>query len=189
MSQRKVAIAIFINSLAPLNSAANPVIYCIFSSNIGANLRSVWVYWILKCYHFCLFFKKKYFQENSALTLEALKYCCVNNGDRRVFHIEIIINVLVSAFRFTWIPMLWVYAIINMFTLTVRGSTLDVRIWRLKTWFWRLKLIPALLTDVRKFDPRTVRVKFVRLFFCWDTRDFYPLEVVGRVSPSLSSCK
>ena len=25
------------------------------------------------------------------------------------FHFEIIINVFVSFFRFTWIPMLWVY--------------------------------------------------------------------------------
>ena len=41
-------------------------------------------------------------------------------------------NVLVSSFRFIWIPMLWLYGhcISNSFSA---GSTLDVRIWRLKT--------------------------------------------------------
>ena len=29
------AVATFIQSLAPLNSAANPLIYCLFSANIG----------------------------------------------------------------------------------------------------------------------------------------------------------
>ena len=32
------AVATFIQSLAPLNSAANPIIYCLFSTNAGANL-------------------------------------------------------------------------------------------------------------------------------------------------------
>ena len=32
------AVATFIQSLAPLNSAANPLIYCLFSTNIGATL-------------------------------------------------------------------------------------------------------------------------------------------------------
>ena len=32
------AAATFIQSLAPLNSAANPLIYCLFSTNIGQQL-------------------------------------------------------------------------------------------------------------------------------------------------------
>ena len=33
------AVATFIQSLAPLNSAANPLIYCVFSANIGKHIR------------------------------------------------------------------------------------------------------------------------------------------------------
>ena len=47
---------------------------------------------------------------------------------------KIIINVLVSSFRFIWIPMLRVYGhYVFFFFLSVQGSTLDVRIWRLKS--------------------------------------------------------
>ena len=46
------------------------------------------------------------------------------------FQFEIILNVLVSSFSPIW-PMLRVYAHFNMLPLTVRGSTLDVGIWRL----------------------------------------------------------
>ena len=35
------AVATFIQSLAPLNSAANPLIYCLFSTNIGAALCNI----------------------------------------------------------------------------------------------------------------------------------------------------
>ena len=42
---------------------------------------------------------------------------------------EIIINDQVSSFRFIWIPMLWVYGLIHILILSVRGSTLDVGIW------------------------------------------------------------
>ena len=45
----------------------------------------------------------------------------------------IIINILLSTFRFIWIPMLWVYDLIIFVILSVRGSPLDVRIWRLQT--------------------------------------------------------
>jgi len=34
-------VATFIQSLAPLNSAANPLIYCLFSTNIGAALCNI----------------------------------------------------------------------------------------------------------------------------------------------------
>lgn len=34
-----IAVATFIQSLAPLNSAANPIIYCLFSTHICRNLR------------------------------------------------------------------------------------------------------------------------------------------------------
>ena len=36
---------------------------------------------------------------------------------------EIIINVLVSSFRFIWLHMLWIYASSKYFTLSVRGSS------------------------------------------------------------------
>ena len=39
--------------------------------------------------------------------------------------------ILFSSFRFIWIPVLWVCAHYNYLTLSVRRSTLDVRIWRL----------------------------------------------------------
>ncbi|XP_015520111.1 cardioacceleratory peptide receptor-like isoform X1 [Neodiprion pinetum] len=38
-TQTSIAVATFIQSLAPLNSAANPIIYCVFSSHICRNLR------------------------------------------------------------------------------------------------------------------------------------------------------
>ncbi|KAK3873601.1 hypothetical protein Pcinc_021405 [Petrolisthes cinctipes] len=37
-----VAVATLIQSLAPLNSAANPVIYCLFSTPICRNIRQKW---------------------------------------------------------------------------------------------------------------------------------------------------
>lgn len=37
------AVATFIQSLAPLNSAANPLIYCLFSTNIGQTLCNLLV--------------------------------------------------------------------------------------------------------------------------------------------------
>ncbi|GAB6019981.1 hypothetical protein CHUAL_002735 [Chamberlinius hualienensis] len=40
-SQTNVAIATFIQSMAPLNSAANPMIYCFFSTHICRNLRQI----------------------------------------------------------------------------------------------------------------------------------------------------
>ena len=49
------------------------------------------------------------------------------------FVYEIIINVLVSPFRFIWIPMLCFYGHNEYFTLSVPGLTLDVRVWRLWT--------------------------------------------------------
>ena len=38
-TQTNIAIATFIQSLAPLNSAANPLIYCLFSSQVFRTLR------------------------------------------------------------------------------------------------------------------------------------------------------
>ncbi|PNF30488.1 Cardioacceleratory peptide receptor [Cryptotermes secundus] len=38
-TQTNIAVATFIQSLAPLNSAANPLIYCLFSTNICRSLR------------------------------------------------------------------------------------------------------------------------------------------------------
>ena len=78
------------------------------------------------------------------------KYFFIKHGDESFFLIEMIINVFSALFEnicygFT--------AIINMFTLSVRGLTLDVRIWRstLDDRIWRL-----LMSDYD--DPRAVRV-------------------------------
>ena len=38
-TQSMVALSVFVQSLAPLNSAANPLIYGIFSTRICRNLR------------------------------------------------------------------------------------------------------------------------------------------------------
>lgn len=40
-TQTAIAVSTFIQSLAPLNSVANPVIYCLFSTNLCRNLRSL----------------------------------------------------------------------------------------------------------------------------------------------------
>ena len=61
------------------------------------------------------------------------------------FQFEIIINVLVSFFRFIWIPMIWVYDHYKYLYYYSAGidfgrqnlTSGDVR-------FWRLKSIPAL---------------------------------------------
>ena len=61
--------------------------------------------------------------------------CCslsfVDNGLCVLSWFEII-NVIVSSFRFIWIPMLWVHDHCNYVPLSVWGSTSYVRIWRLK---------------------------------------------------------
>ena len=55
------------------------------------------------------------------------------------FQFEIIINDVVSFFRFIWIPMLWVYdnyEYLNSFTagaVFIRLTFTDVRLWRIKT--------------------------------------------------------
>jgi len=49
-TQSSVALATFIQSLAPLNSAANPIIYCLFSTHICRSLRQVPPFrWLLCC--------------------------------------------------------------------------------------------------------------------------------------------
>ena len=66
------------------------------------------------------------------LTLEALKYFCINHGDRGIFcQFEIIINVLVSYFRFFEYMCNESINIISnhhkFSILSVRGSTINVR--------------------------------------------------------------
>ena len=46
---------------------------------------------------------------------------------------DIIMTVLVTSVRFIWIPRYGSKAFRNIFTLTVRGSTLVVKIWRVQT--------------------------------------------------------
>ena len=61
------------------------------------------------------------------------------------FPLEIIINVLVSFFRFIWIPMLWVYDqykcgyTFSVGTVFLRQNltSIDVRFWRKKMVFTR----------------------------------------------------
>uniref|UniRef100_T1I6Z1 G_PROTEIN_RECEP_F1_2 domain-containing protein n=1 Tax=Rhodnius prolixus TaxID=13249 RepID=T1I6Z1_RHOPR len=38
-TQTNIAVASFVQSLAPLNSAANPLIYCLFSTRICRGIR------------------------------------------------------------------------------------------------------------------------------------------------------
>ena len=59
---------------------------------------------------------------DTSLTLKVLKYLLYKPKDQRPFQFEIIITVLVSSFRFIWIPMLWVYGHYKYFTLSARGS-------------------------------------------------------------------
>ena len=78
---------------------------------------------------------------------------CVNTSSSNCLLLTCsIINVLVSPFRFIWIPMLWAYCHYNMFTLTVRGSTLVVR----NTEFdvYRRQIMST------KVYPRTVSTRF-----------------------------
>merc|ERR1719347_1152124 len=51
-SNTAIATATFIQSLAPLNSAANPLIYCLFSANLGKYLKGLWCR--RKCCGMCL---------------------------------------------------------------------------------------------------------------------------------------
>ncbi|XP_069191327.1 cardioacceleratory peptide receptor isoform X2 [Procambarus clarkii] len=54
-SPTNVAVATFIQSLAPLNSAANPIIYCLFSTHICRNLRRIpAVEWVVRRAFPCL---------------------------------------------------------------------------------------------------------------------------------------
>ncbi|XP_022257979.1 cardioacceleratory peptide receptor-like [Limulus polyphemus] len=48
------AVATFIQSLAPLNSAANPIIYCFFTTTLYRNLRKLqFCNWLAKTVCFC----------------------------------------------------------------------------------------------------------------------------------------
>ncbi|XP_055950492.1 cardioacceleratory peptide receptor-like isoform X2 [Argiope bruennichi] len=52
-SQTSYAVSTFIQSLAPLNSAANPMIYCLFSTHICRNFRLPFCNWIAQKLCFC----------------------------------------------------------------------------------------------------------------------------------------
>ena len=67
------------------------------------------------------------------LKFTILKYVCINNGDQRFFQFEIFWNVSVSfsaSFEYLCYASM---AILSILILSARGSTLDVRIWRLQT--------------------------------------------------------
>ena len=83
--------------------------------------------------------------EFDRLTLATLKYCIDHEDQSDFFQFEIIINVLVSAFWFIWMPMSWVYGYYKHIYSCSAGidfsrqnlTSTDVR-------FWRLNSIPAL---------------------------------------------
>ena len=88
-------------------------------------------------------------------SLTTMNYFCINHGNQMFFfQFEVIITVLVSSFRFIWIPRYLSYgstSITNIFImLQCGGSTLGVRIWRL----YRRPIL------TRKVDPRAVRVNY-----------------------------
>ena len=55
----------------------------------------------------------------------------INQKIKGFVQFEIIINLSVSSICYIWKTMLWVYGLYNFLILSVWGSTLDVRIWRL----------------------------------------------------------
>ena len=75
------------------------------------------------------------------LTLTTLKYLCINHGVQGVLQLKITINVLISAFRFIWIPASWAYGhykYFNSFRAVIDFgrqilTSLDVRFGRRKT--------------------------------------------------------
>ncbi|XP_013776438.2 cardioacceleratory peptide receptor-like [Limulus polyphemus] len=53
-NQTTIAISTFVQSLAPLNSAANPIIYCFFTTTLYRNLRKLpFCNWLAKSVCFC----------------------------------------------------------------------------------------------------------------------------------------
>ncbi|CAG0913065.1 unnamed protein product [Notodromas monacha] len=53
-SQTTIAVATFIQSLAPLNSAANPIIYCLCTTHICSNLRQIkFIDWLARKFCCC----------------------------------------------------------------------------------------------------------------------------------------
>ena len=59
-----------------------------------------------------------------------LKHLCINHADQKFFfNLKSSWIVLVSSFQFIWIPVLWFHDHYKYFTLLVRESSLDVRIW------------------------------------------------------------
>ena len=67
------------------------------------------------------------------LPLQRWNIFYINLKRTTFYQLETHINVLVSSFRFIWIPMLWVYGHYTIFLLSMRGPSLDVRFWRLRT--------------------------------------------------------
>ena len=71
--------------------------------------------WYVKCRSFVCFFQLVtiWLSVTNSTKQSVLKTAIV---DLFIAHFEIIINVLVSSFRFIWIPMLWVYGHQKYFT-------------------------------------------------------------------------
>ena len=99
-------------------------------SHVEVYTHRIWVQLYEKCKKMMLGAYNKVFWKIGVLPLDYW-FFRINHGDQSDFFP--IINVLVTSFRFIWKPMLWSMANKNILILTVRGLTLDVRIWRLQT--------------------------------------------------------
>jgi hypothetical protein len=79
-TQTNIAIATFIQSLAPLNSAANPLIYCLFSAQVWKTLRYNLYSHSLdfkKEFHFIYFIKIYYKYLDELLPFYGFRKCAV----------------------------------------------------------------------------------------------------------------
>ena len=86
-------------------------------------------------------------------------------------HFEIIINVLVSSFRFIWIPMFWVCYKLYIFCLffLFRGPSLYVKIWR------QGRQILAYKGGPRAVSPYNAEIC---LYKPWRPKDFVQFEII-----------
>ncbi|XP_045111027.1 cardioacceleratory peptide receptor-like isoform X3 [Portunus trituberculatus] len=88
-SATNIAVATFIQSLAPLNSAANPIIYCLFSTHICRNLRwGGWgripaVEWVVVRFFPCLECSRQPLEPRHTLHRYGTDYTSVSDASTR----------------------------------------------------------------------------------------------------------
>ena len=135
-------------------------------------LLPFWSSWIRPWYWIELA-GKTHFISLTPTQVTTLKYFCKTHEDQRVFQFQIIINILVSSSLFIWIPICYVStAIGNILILSVRGLTLDVRIWRLQSQILTykardIKTVPALkrLMPEWQAEPRAARELLITCYY------------------------